>query len=302
VALKSLDLQVPHRSIVAILGPKGAGKTTAVTLLLGLTAPTGGSGAVLGKSIARHSLEIRNRVGYLAEEPFYHERMTSGETLRVALRSFHGAPPKVIETRGEETLEEVGLAEKADQRVMELSRDERQRLSIGQAQVNHPELLILDEPAADLPPTGRREVLQVLESLRSRTTIVYATHIVEDVQQVSDKVALLSRGELIACAPFEELQTGPSRAIFTVVIKGDPGEAHGRVVAQPWVSDVSATTENGQTTWRVRVTDDSIAEAELLRLVLRDERVAVTGFGRSGDELESISGISIGMANGEAAR
>jgi ABC-2 type transport system ATP-binding protein len=297
VALKSLDLQVPHKSIFGILGPKGAGKTTAITLLLGLTAPTGGSGAVLGKSIARHSLEIRNRVGYLAEEPFYHERMTAGETLRFALRSFHGAPPEVIGTRVEETLEVVALADKADLPVMELSPDERQRLSIGQAQVNHPELLILDEPAGDLLPPGRQEVLRVLESLRTSTTIVYTTHVVEDVQQVSDKVAVLNRGELIACAPFEELQTGPSRAIFTVVIKGDPREAHGRVIAQPWVSDISATTQNDQTTWLVRVTDETIAEAELLRLVLRDERVMVTGFEHKAYKLES---ISVGMVSGEA--
>lgn len=299
VALKSLDLQVRRNSIFGILGPKGAGKTTVIRLLLGLTAPTGGSGVVLGQDIVRHSLELRERVGYLSEEPFYHEHMTARETLHFALRSFHGAPAEVIGMRVEETLEVVGLMDKADYPVKELSPDERQRLSIGQAQVNHPELLILDEPAGDLFPPGRQEVLSVLESLRTSTTIVYATHMVEDVQQVSDTVAILSHGELVACTPFENLRASPSWAIFTVVIKGDPSEAHGRVVAQPWVSDISTTTENDQTTWLVRVTDETIAEAELLRLVLRDERVAVTGFGRKGYELES---ISVSMANGEAAR
>jgi ABC-2 type transport system ATP-binding protein len=298
VALKSLDLQVPHKSIFGMLGPKGAGKTTAIRLLLGLIAPTSGRGTVLGKDIARHSLELRARVGYLTEEPFYHDHMTARETLHFALRSFHGARPEVIGKRVEETLEVIGLAEKADLPVRELSPDERQRLGIGQAQVNHPELLILDEPAADLLPPARQEVLRVLESLRTSTTIVYATHVVEDVQQVSDTVAILSHGELVACTPFEDLRANPAWAIFTVVIKGDPSEAHGRLVAQPWVSDISATTENDQTTWRVRVTDETIAEAELLRLVLRDGRVAVTGFARKGYELES---ISASLVNGEAA-
>jgi len=299
VALKSLDLRVPHNSFFGILGPKGAGKTTAIRLLLGLTAPTGGSGVVLGQDIVRHSLELRKRVGYLSEEPFYHEHMTARETLRFALRSFHGAPAEVIGTQVDETLEVVGLVDRADHPVRELSPDERQRLSIGQAQVNHPELLILDEPAGDLLPPGRQEVLRVLESLRTSTTIVYATHVVEDVQQVSDTVAILSHGELVACARFEDLRAAPSWAIFTVVFKGDPSRAHGRLVAQPWVSGISTMTENDQTTWRVRVTDETIAEAELLRLVLRDERVVVTGFARKGYELES---ISVSMANGEATR
>jgi ABC-2 type transport system ATP-binding protein len=299
VALKSLDLQVPCNSILGILGPKSAGKTTVIRLLLGLTAPTGGSGVVLGQDIVRHSLEIRERVGYLTEQPFHHEHMTARETLHFALRSFHGAPAEVIGMRVEETLEVVGLMDKADYPVKELSPDERQRLSIGQAQVNHPELLILDEPAGDLLPPGRWEVLSVLESLRTSTTIVYATHMVEDVQQVSDTVAVLSHGELVACTPFENLRASPSWAVFTVVIKGDPSEAHGRVVAQPWVSDISATIENDQTTWLVRVTDETIAEAELLRLVLRDERVAVIGFGHKAYELES---ITVGTANGEATR
>ena len=167
--------------------------------------------------------------------------------------------------------------------------------------MNHPELLILDEPAGDLLPTGRREVLRVLESLRTSTTIVYATHVVEDVQQVSDTVAILSHGELVACTPFEDLAASPSWAIFTVGIKGDASEAHSRLVAQPWVSEIIATTENDQTTWRVRVTDEIVAEAELLRLVLRDSRLAVTGFARKGYELESVS-ASLGNEEARACK
>lgn len=284
VALKNLDLKVPKNWIFGLVGPKGAGKTTVIRLLLGLLAPTAGSGTVLGLDIVRDSLEIRKRVGYLAEEPFYHENMVVCETLRFALRFFHGAPHADIEARVRETLELVDLAEEADRRVENLSHGERQRLGIGQAQVNQPDLLVLDEPAANLDPTARRDVLRVLERLRTYTTILYSTHVWEDLLQASDTVGVLNHGQLVAQASIEDLLAGRGGTVFSMVIRGDPSQAHNRVVAQPWVSGINVTTVDDQTKWHVRVSDDKIAEEELLRLVLTDERVAVTEFGRLEDE------------------
>lgn len=287
-ALKSLDLAVPKHSIFGFLGPSGTGKTTAIKLLLGLTRPTNGGGTVFGLDIGRNSVEIRKRVGYLAQHPRYYEHMTARETLRFTARFFYTGPKAEIGDRVAETLELVGLAGKADRPIKGFSGGERQRLGIAQAQINYPDLLILDEPAASLDPQGRRDVLEVMERLRKYATIFYSTHILDDVQQVSDTVAILNHGELVAQAPLEELLVGSEGTVYSVVIKGDPSQAHGRVAGQPWVSGIRATTAEGQTAWQVSVTDEAVAEATLLRLVLSDESVTVTEFGRKKYELEDV--------------
>lgn len=147
-ALQSLDLKVARHSIFGFLGPNGAGKTTTIKLLLGLARPTGGNGSVFGYDIQRQSVEIRQKVGYLAQDPRYYESMTARDTLRFTLGFFFKGPKDKIEERIEETIELVGLADKADRPIRGFSGGERQRLGIAQAQVNYPDLLILDEPAA----------------------------------------------------------------------------------------------------------------------------------------------------------
>jgi len=287
-ALKSLDLAVPKHSIFGFLGPNGAGKTTAIKLLLGLTRPTSGSGTVFGLDIGRDSVEIRKRVGYLAQYPQYYEHMTARETLRFTARFFYTGPKAEIEARIAETLDLLGLAGKADRPIKGFSGGERQRLGIAQAQINYPDLLILDEPAASLDPQGRRDVLEVMERLRKYATIFYSTHILDDVQQVSDTVAILNHGELVAQSPLEELLAGSEGTVYSVVIGGDPSQAHGRVAAQPWVSGINVVSQNGRIKWQISVTDEAAAEAQLLRLVLADESVTVTEFGRKKYELEDV--------------
>ena len=174
-ALKGLDLEVPARSIFGFLGPNGAGKSTAIKLLLGLARPTGGAGAIFGLDIANNSLAIRKRVGYLAQDPRYYDHLTARETLRFVARFFYAGPGAAIERRVAETLELVGLAGKADRPTRGFSGGEHQRLGIAQAYVNHPELLILDEPAAGLDPLGRFDVLQIMECLRWLTKSFYST-------------------------------------------------------------------------------------------------------------------------------
>ena len=113
-ALDGLNLQVPKNSIFGFLGPNGAGKTTAIKLLLGLTRPSSGGGAIFGQDIVQDSVEIRKRVGYLAQDPRFYEHMTARETLRFKARFYYRGPSSEIETRIEETLELVGLEDKAD--------------------------------------------------------------------------------------------------------------------------------------------------------------------------------------------
>jgi ABC-2 type transport system ATP-binding protein len=286
---------VARHSIFGFLGPKGAGKSTTIKLLLGLAKPTGGSATIFGQDSVRDSVAIREKVGYLAQDPRYYDHMSARETLRFAARFFYRGPKRAIEERIAETLDLVGLADKADRPIKGFSGGERQRLGIAQAQINHPDLLILDEPAAALDPMGRRDVLAVMERLRKHTTVFYSTHILEDVQRVSDSVAILNHGQLVAQAPIAELLNGSSGITYTLAMRGDIAAARARIASQPWVASVAAdtTADRGMSggdhsTLQVRVTDAAAAEARLLRLLLDDPHMTVIEFGRTKQNLEAI--------------
>jgi ABC-2 type transport system ATP-binding protein len=286
-ALKSLDLKVPKNSIFGFLGPNGAGKTTTIKLLLGLIRPTEGGGTVFGKDIGRNSIEIRKRIGYLAQGPRFYEYMTARETLHFRAKFFYAGPNYKIGIRIAEMLALVGLEDKADRPIKSFSGGERQRLGIAQAQINHPDLLILDEPSANLDPIGRRDVLNIIENMREHSTIFYSTHILDDVQQVSDTVAILNHGELVAQAPLDELLNG-SEKVYFLKLKGDTSSVYNKVLAQTWVSDITTDYKNGQTTWRVSLVDVNAAETQLQRLVLEDGQITVTEFRRAKNELEDV--------------
>ncbi len=295
VALKALDLSVRKNSIFGFLGPNGAGKSTTMKLLLGLARPTSGSGSVFGKDILSEDFQIRRRVGYLAQDPRYYGHMTARETLRFVARFFYSGPESAIERRVDESLSLVGLSDRADRRIRGFSGGELQRLGLAQAQINDPELLILDEPAASLDPMGRRDVLEIMARLRDEqhTTIFYSTHILDDVQRISDSVAILDRGRLLAQAPIGELLTacGAGATVYELALRGESGavleQARTRVRSQSWISSLDEFSEpGGERHWIVRATDQSAAEENLLRLVLATRGVKVTGFGRKRQSLE----------------
>jgi ABC-2 type transport system ATP-binding protein len=288
-ALQGLSLKVPKNSIYGFLGPNGAGKSTTIKMLLGLTRPTAGKALIFGKDITQESLAVRRKVGYLAQDPRYYEHMTAKQTLRYTARFFYSGPKDLIEARIEEMLELVGLDDKADRPIKGFSGGERQRLGIAQAEVNYPDLLILDEPAAALDPQGRRNVLDVMEKLRKYTTIFYSTHILEDVQRVSDRVAILNHGRLIAEAPIQELLSGNGAgSIYNVTIKGDALHAQARLEGQPWVASLNAILKDGLTHWQVNVNDEEQAEDQILRLILDDCGLRVKSFGRKTYNLEEV--------------
>jgi len=287
-ALQNLDLQVPQHSICGFLGPNGAGKSTTIKLLLGLTRPTSGSAKVFGMDSVRDSVSIRQRVGYLAQDPRYYDHMTARETLHFTAKFFYSGPRRMIEERINETLELVGIADKADRPIKGFSGGERQRLGIAQAQINYPDLIILDEPAASLDPMGRRDVLEVMERLRKHTTVFYSTHILDDVQRVSDTVVIINHGQMVAHAPIEDLLAGKDGIVYSVIVKGDGQSAKTKISQQPWATSVTTTSTNGTTALQVNVSDAGAAESQLLRLLLADGGATVTEFGRKKHSLEEI--------------
>jgi len=286
-ALKSLDLRVPQKSIFAFLGPNGAGKTTTIKLLLGLLKPSRGGGQIFGLDIVRDSVDIRANIGYLPQDPRFYEHMTARQTLDYTAKFFYKGPQAEIDQRVDEMIELVGLQGKADRPIKGFSGGERQRLGIAQAEVNYPDLLILDEPAANLDPQGRRDVLEVMSRIRKYATIFYCTHILDDVQRVSDQVAILNQGELVTQASIEELLAGKGDLIYSVTLRGDALSAYTQVNQQPWVSGIEASQQGEQTTWQVTVTDETAAEDQLMGLLV-SSGLKVSNFSRKEQNLEDV--------------
>jgi len=289
-ALKNLDLQVPQKSIFAFLGPNGSGKTTTIKLLLGLIRPTSGGGTIFGRDIVHDSVDIRANVGYLPQDARFYEHMSARQVLNYTARFFFKGPKMEIDRRVDEMLNLVGLSDRADRPIKGFSGGERQRLGIAQAEVNYPDLLILDEPAANLDPQGRRDVLEVMSRIRKYATIFYCTHLLDDVQRVSDQVAILNKGELIAQAPIAELLAGTGEIVYTVTLRGDDASiasATAQVNALAWVSTIEASRQGDQTIWEVTTTDGASAADELLSLLV-SRGLKVSDFGRKEYELEDV--------------
>ncbi len=297
-----LNLAVPHGSICGFLGENGAGKTTTIKLLLGLVKPSSGSATVFNKDIIHESIAIRERVGFLAQSPQFYGHLTARETLQFVASFFFTRSRTAIAARIEELIDLVGLVGKADRPVRGFSGGERQRLGIAQAAINDPELIILDEPAAALDPLGRRDVLQILENFRGRSTVFYSTHILEDVQRVSDRVVILKQGKLIAQGAIAQLLRG-ERNLFEVTIQGDAQRTRDRLIQVSWIESISSeigipsVDQHPTTKLIIQVNNPTAAEIELLRLVITDPNVLVTHFGRS---FQSLEDVFVNLVNREA--
>jgi ABC-2 type transport system ATP-binding protein len=287
-AVDSIDLRVPRHSVFGFLGPNGAGKTTTMKMLLGLIRPTAGSGEVFGLDIESDSSDVRRRIGYLPQDPRFYPHMTARETLRFAAGFFFSGPTDLVDRRIDEMVELVGIAEVADRPIRTLSGGETQRLGIAQAQIHEPDLLILDEPAAALDPLGRRDVLAIMEHFRTTSTVFYSTHILDDVQRVSDMVCILKNGRIISQGPIDEVLSAGTDSIFTVEIEGDIERARTALFSQPWVDQVAIDGGGASARLQVTVNDTVAAEARMQRVLLADETLVVKAFTRRSASLEDV--------------
>jgi ABC-2 type transport system ATP-binding protein len=218
-ALTDLSLEVPAGSVFGFLGPNGAGKSTTLKILAGLARPTSGTASVSGVPLDA-GLAYRREVGYLAQDPRFYDWMTGRETLRFVASTSVDASAGAASWI-DSVLDTVGLdSTSADRRTKTYSGGMRQRLGIAQALVTKPSVLLLDEPVSALDPLGRREVLDLMASLKGETTVFYSTHILEDVQRVADNVAILDGGRLVRAAPTAELIASFSNDRLRVVVAG----------------------------------------------------------------------------------
>lgn len=260
-ALDGLDLVVDEGSIFGFLGPNGAGKTTTVRLLTGLAHPTTGVVRVLGSRVRAGDV-VGTGMGYLPDVPGFYDWMTGGEFLRFTGRLFGIAKPQ-LESRLEMLLDLAGLVD-VKTRIGGYSRGMKQRLGIAQALINAPRLLILDEPTSALDPIGRKQVLEMLASLRGRSTVFFSTHILADVDRVCDTVAILDRGRLVVQAPMQDLKTRYRSHKLALEVTDGADALAAEIAAQPWAA-AAVRAPNGAI--EVTVSDMSVAQREIPALV-----------------------------------
>ncbi len=260
--LDGVDLHVEEGSIYGFLGPNGAGKTTTLRIITGLARPTSGTVRVLGHDLASVEGDVRAEIGFLPDVPGFYEWMTAEEFLRFAGGLF-GLKSRTLDERVKVLLDLAGL-DGVRTRVGGFSRGMKQRLGVAQALINAPKLLMLDEPTSALDPMGRKDVLDMLASLRGRTTVFFSTHILADVERICDTVAILDHGHVVAQAPIDELKSryGASKVLIEVTEGAD--ELAEAVRREPWASSVVRDT-NG--TVSVTVSDSEAAARAIPAMV-----------------------------------
>jgi len=217
--VRGVDLRVPRGSAFGYLGPNGAGKTTLIRMLLGLTPATSGEMKLLGLPVPQRRTEALARIGAIVEEPRFHGHLTGRENLRVVAAARGGDAA----TRIEGTLEQVGLAARADDRVKTYSLGMRQRLGIARCLLADPEVLILDEPMNGLDPAGIQEFRGFVRSfVEEGRTIVLSSHLLDEVEKTCDHVAIVDHGTIVAQGSIAELR-GDGHVLF--VEADDPQRA-----------------------------------------------------------------------------
>jgi ABC-2 type transport system ATP-binding protein len=279
-AVDGIDFEIHQGEVLGFLGPNGSGKSTTVKLLLDLLTPSSGSLRVFGKT--PNDVGIKRRIGYLPEETYLYRYLTAAETLDF-FGSLFDLPRKERQKRTEQLLDMVGLTHAADRPVGEFSKGMARRIGIAQALINDPDLIILDEPTSGLDPLGCRDVKDLISTLKQRKkTVILCSHLLSDVEDVSDNVLIMYGGRVRARGSLDELLTVDEQTRITVP------------ALQPDVLDRVMAILNETAGEGAAVIDRPARSLEdfFMEVVnmARAERVATDGVGTSGDIATYLTG------------
>jgi ABC-2 type transport system ATP-binding protein len=212
VAVHGLDLVVHRGEIFGFLGPNGAGKSTTIRMLCGLLQPSGGQARIAGFDVIGDTIEVKRRVGYLAEEPYLYKKLTGAEFLTF-MGELYAVPRDTITMRADRLLALFELDGKADELVEAYSHGMRQKLALAGTLMHEPEVLFLDEPTSGMDPRSARVVKDLLRGLADQgRTVFFSTHVLEVAQSMCDRVAIINKGRIAAIGAPDELQRQASGA------------------------------------------------------------------------------------------
>ena len=232
-AVKDLSIELRRGEVFGFLGPNGAGKSTTVGMILGLVRPTAGNIELFGHDATADRWAALRRVGAMIEEPAFYSYLSGWDNLEVLARAIGGIP----RSRITEVLERVNLSGRAGDRYGHYSMGMKQRLGIASTLLRDPELIILDEPASGLDPAGTKEVRDLIPRLADENRAVFlCSHLLHEVEQVCDRVAIIKQGVLLASAPIQELLR---RGTAFRIRVDDPARAADVARGVPWVESAS---------------------------------------------------------------
>jgi ABC-2 type transport system ATP-binding protein len=246
-AVNGISFDIKEGEIFSLLGPNGAGKTTTISVLSTLLAPTGGDALIGGSSIRKDALAIRKMIGVIPQEIALYDELTARENLNFwgQMYDLRGNP---LKTRVNEILEQIGLTEKANQRIKTYSGGMKRRVNIGVGLLHHPRLIFMDEPTVGIDPQSRRAILDSVKTLNQQgMTVLYTTHYMEEAQELSNRVGIIDHGDLIALGTQAELttQVGEKETLVLHIGEMDSPEAFaGRLKNLLGVDNVKVTNHD----------------------------------------------------------
>jgi ABC-2 type transport system ATP-binding protein len=226
-AVNGISFDIQEGEIFSLLGPNGAGKTTTISVLSTLYAPTSGDAAIGGRSVTAEPMAVRELIGVVPQELALYEDLTARENL-VFWGQMYGLSGKALRTRIDEVLEQIGLFDRAGERVKTYSGGMKRRVNIGVGLLHRPRLIFMDEPTVGIDPQSRRAILESIKELnRAGMTVLYTTHYMEEAQELSNRVGIIDHGELIALGAQTELtrQIGENDTLILHIEEHSDGEA-----------------------------------------------------------------------------
>src|SRR5215216_6520757 len=226
-AVKGISFAIQEGEIFSLLGPNGAGKTTTISMLSTLYAPTSGDAIIGGHSITNESMAVKQVIGVVPQELALYEDLTARENL-VFWGQMYGLSGKPLYIRVDEVLEQIGLTDKAKNKVKTYSGGMKRRVNIGVGLLHKPRLLFMDEPTVGIDPQSRRSILDTVKDLNQKgMTVLYTTRYMEEAQELSDRVGIIDHGELIAIGTQKELmqQIGETETLILHVSENDDSQA-----------------------------------------------------------------------------
>ncbi len=231
-AVKGISFEIQEGEIFSLLGPNGAGKTTTISVLSTLYTPSGGEATVGGYSLSRQPMEVRKLIGVVPQDLALYDELTARENLSF-WGQMYNLSGRALKARIDEVLEQIGLKDKADQRIRTYSGGMKRRVNIGVGLLHRPRLLFMDEPTVGIDPQSRRAILDSVKELnRQGMTVLYTTHYMEEAQELSNRVGIIDHGELIALGTQAELtrQVGENETLVLHIDEDEDASALAKAV------------------------------------------------------------------------